>query len=92
MASISLGDHFEKFAQEQIAQGRYQNVSEVVRAGLRMLEDYEMSRQERVRRLKAKINDAWDDSGPSRRATDAFDRIEKLHAASVATSSKKRRA
>ena len=45
MASISLGDHFEKFAQEQIAQGRYQNVSEVVRAGLRMLEDSEMTRQ-----------------------------------------------
>src|SRR5689334_1301256 len=45
MASISLGEHFEKFVQEQISQGRYQNVSEVVRAGLRMLEDYEMTRR-----------------------------------------------
>ena len=58
MASVSLGDHFEKFAQEQIAQGRYQNVSEVVRAGLRMLEDYEMTRQERLKDLKAKIKAA----------------------------------
>jgi antitoxin ParD1/3/4 len=90
MASISLGDHFEKFAHEQISRGRYQNVSEVVRAGLRMLEDYEMARQERLRSLKAKINDAWDDPSPSSPAGDAFDRIEKLHADAVASSSKSR--
>jgi antitoxin ParD1/3/4 len=91
MASISLGDHFEKFAQEQISQGRYQNVSEVVRAGLRMLEDYEMMRQDRLRSLKAKINEAWDDPSPSRPAADAFGRIEKLHAGTV-TGRPKRRA
>ena len=90
MASISLGDHFERFAQEQIARGRYQNVSEVVRAGLRLLEDYEMTRQERVQRLRAKINDAWDDPSPSRPAADAFDRIERIHAQTAATSSKRR--
>ena len=33
MASISLGEHFERFVQDQVTQGRYQNVSEVVRAG-----------------------------------------------------------
>lgn len=75
MASISLGEHVERFAQEQISQGRYQNVSEVVRAGLRMLEDYEMKRQERLRSLKAKINDAWNDPSPSQPAADAFGRI-----------------
>jgi antitoxin ParD1/3/4 len=90
MASISLGDHFEKFVQKQISRGRYQNVSEVVRAGLRLLEDYEIARQERLRSLKAKIDAAWDDSSPSRPAADAFDRIGKLHADLVAPSSKKR--
>lgn len=80
MASVSLGDHFEKFAQEQISQGRYQNVSEVVRAGLRMLEDYEMTRQERLRSLKARINEAWDDPNPSRPADEVFDQLEKRHA------------
>jgi antitoxin ParD1/3/4 len=90
MASISLGDHFEKFAQDQITRGRYQNVSEVVRAGLRMLEDYEMARQERVQRLKARINDAWDDPGPSRPAAEVFDRIERIHAVAAPTSSRKR--
>ena len=88
MASICLGDHFEKFAHEQISQGRYWNVSEVVRAGLRLLEDYETVRQERQRSFKAKIDDAWDDPSPSRSAEDIFGRVEKLHADTVARSSR----
>ncbi|MBS9768078.1 MAG: type II toxin-antitoxin system ParD family antitoxin [Flavobacteriaceae bacterium] len=39
--SISLGDYFDDFVRNQIAVGRYKNVSEVVRAGLRLLEDEE---------------------------------------------------
>ena len=84
MASVSLGDHFEKFAQEKIAEGRYQNVSEVVRAGLRLLEDYEMSAQERARVLKAKIDEAWNDPRPSRPAAEVFDRLEALHSETTA--------
>jgi hypothetical protein len=51
-------------------------------------EHNEPARQERLRRLAAKINDAWDDPGPSRPAAEAFDRIEKLHADAVAPSPK----
>jgi antitoxin ParD1/3/4 len=36
--SISLGDHFETFVEESLSLGRYQNASEVIRAGLRLLE------------------------------------------------------
>ena len=39
--SISLGHYFDAFVQTQIASGRYKNVSEVIRAGLRLLEDEE---------------------------------------------------
>lgn len=39
--SISLGDYFDNFVSSQVATGRYKNVSEVVRAGLRLLEDEE---------------------------------------------------
>ena len=39
--SVTLGDHFSRFVEEQIKDGRFGNASEVVRAGLRLLEDVE---------------------------------------------------
>ncbi|WP_335966579.1 type II toxin-antitoxin system ParD family antitoxin [Galbibacter sp. PAP.153] len=39
--SISLGTYFDQFVQTQVSAGRYKNVSEVIRAGLRLLEDEE---------------------------------------------------
>lgn len=39
--SISLGDHFENFIEHAINDGRFNNASEVIRAGLRLLEEEE---------------------------------------------------
>lgn len=39
--SISLGSHFEEFIEKSIESGRFNNASEMVRAGLRLLEDEE---------------------------------------------------
>jgi antitoxin ParD1/3/4 len=39
--SISLGDYFDQFVQGRITEGRFKNVSEVIRAGLRLLEEEE---------------------------------------------------
>lgn len=40
--SISLDDHFAQFLSEQVREGRYRSASEVVRAGLRLLEEREV--------------------------------------------------
>ena len=39
--SISIGDYFDGFIQNRISAGRFKNTSEVVRAGLRLLEEEE---------------------------------------------------
>ncbi|MBK9984100.1 MAG: type II toxin-antitoxin system ParD family antitoxin [Saprospiraceae bacterium] len=39
--SISLGEHFEDFIESMVRNGKFNNASEVVRAGLRLLEDEE---------------------------------------------------
>jgi antitoxin ParD1/3/4 len=39
--SVSLGNHFEAFVENSISKGRFQNASEVIRAGLRLLEEEE---------------------------------------------------
>ena len=39
--SISLGNHFEDFVSNKVSAGRFKNASEVIRAGLRLLEEEE---------------------------------------------------
>ncbi len=39
--SISLGNHFEDFVDDKVSTGRFKNASEVIRAGLRLLEEEE---------------------------------------------------
>ena len=51
--SVALGPYFEEFIKAQIAQGRYNNASEVIRAGLRMLEDNDT----RIAALKSAIEE-----------------------------------
>ncbi len=51
--SISLGNHFEEFVEKRISAGRFKNASEVLRAGLRLLEEEEI----KVVSLKKAIDD-----------------------------------
>jgi len=39
--SVTLGDHFEQIIKRSIESGRYSSTSEVIRAGLRMIDEKE---------------------------------------------------
>ncbi len=54
--SISLGNYFEEFVQGRINEGRFKNVSEVIRAGLRLLEEEES----KVKALRSAIQEGFD--------------------------------
>jgi len=68
--SVSLGDHFAGFIEEKVREGRYGSASDVIRAGLRLLEEEEV----KLARLKELIAEGeasgvareWD--WPARRA------------------------
>jgi antitoxin ParD1/3/4 len=51
--SITFGSYFEQFIQNTLKEGRYKNASEIVRAGLRLLEEEE----NRLATLRHSINE-----------------------------------
>lgn len=54
--SIALGSHFEKYIHNSISEGRYKNASEVIRAGLRLLEEHD----NKVKALREAIQEGLD--------------------------------
>jgi antitoxin ParD1/3/4 len=73
--SVALGSHFEKFIRDQVKSGRYNNASEVVRAGLRLLEDQQERSTIQREELRAAIA-AGLASGPGHAADAVLDRLE----------------
>jgi antitoxin ParD1/3/4 len=65
--SITLGQHFDAFITEQLKNGRYSSTSEVVRAGLRLLEESET----RLTTLRKLIKEG-EDSGFEDYSYDSF--------------------
>ena len=59
--SVLIGDHFGEFIERQVSEGRYGSASDVVRAGLRLLEEREM----KIEALRAAIIEG-EQSGPSK--------------------------
>jgi antitoxin ParD1/3/4 len=58
--SFSLGEHFSNFVDAQVGQGRYNSASDVIRAGLRLLEEQEAT----LAALRAALVEG-EQSGPS---------------------------
>ena len=78
--SVALGTHFEAFLKKQLASGRYNNASEVVRAGLRLLEDQQKENALKLSGLRAAIKAGFD-SGAGATAEEVFDRLESKYRA-----------
>lgn len=72
--SISLGDHFTAFIEVQVQSGRYGSASDVMRAGLRLLEEHEA----RVKVLQDALS-AGEESGPAA-AFDSEAFLKRMHA------------
>jgi antitoxin ParD1/3/4 len=80
--SVALSPHFESFIRDQIESGRYNNTSEVVRAGLRLLEDIEGQHAIQLQALRNDIA-AGKASGTAPAAEPVFDRLQAKYAQQV---------
>ena len=74
--SVALSPYFEAFIREQIESGRYNNTSEVIRAGLRVLEEREQ--QMKLETLQKAVN-AGLNSGESKSAKEVFGRLSQKY-------------
>ena len=62
--SYTVGKHYESFIQELVKSGRYSTASEVMRDGLRLIEEREESRKAKLDALRSDIQKGLD-NGPS---------------------------
>lgn len=83
MPNVSIGRNLEAFVDAQVKEGRFQNASEVVRAGLRLLQERELEIAERTARLARGIHAALDEAGENIPAQDAFARLERRYESDV---------
>ncbi len=74
-SSYVVGDHFEAFIKSQIQEGRYASASEVIRDGLRALEDQAKFRAMKLEALRAEIHNDMD-SGEGTLAEAVFGKLE----------------
>jgi antitoxin ParD1/3/4 len=63
-SSYSIGKHFEELIDSLIESGRYSTASEVMREGLRLVEEREERRKAKLEALRAEIQQGFD-SGPA---------------------------
>ncbi|QRM44944.1 type II toxin-antitoxin system ParD family antitoxin [Rhizobium sp. BG4] len=85
MTSIALSEHYERFIKKQLESGRYNNASEVVRAGLRLLEDYEDGREQWLRdEVTARFDEIKGNLETGVSLDTAFSNIEQRHKAKLA--------
>jgi antitoxin ParD1/3/4 len=81
-SSYALGSHFEKLMNDLIASGRYGSKSEILRDGLRVIEERESRRQAELEALRKDIDKGL--TGPGRTEAEVFERLEAKYEAMIA--------
>jgi antitoxin ParD1/3/4 len=77
-SSYTIGGHFENFIKEQVEGGSYASASEVIRDGLRLLEEEQRRRQAAIDGLRGEIAKGRR-SGKRRPAAEILDRLERKY-------------
>ncbi len=75
--NVSLPKELERFANAKVDSGDYASVSEVVRAGLRLLKEQDAEREARLEALRRDVGEglAQLDRGEGRPGAEVFDRL-----------------
>ncbi|MGA3029032.1 MAG: type II toxin-antitoxin system ParD family antitoxin [Bryobacteraceae bacterium] len=55
--NINLTDHFDRFIEAEVGSGRYGSASEVVREGLRLIEDRKREERAKLKWLRAAVKE-----------------------------------
>jgi antitoxin ParD1/3/4 len=77
-SSYTIGLHFENFVKEQVEGGSYASASEVIRDGLRRLEEEQQRRQAVIDGLRGEI-ERGRRSGKPKPAAEVLDRLERKY-------------
>ena len=74
--NVVLSEHQHEFVETLLRSGRYQNASEILREGLRLIEERERIAQAKLKALKQAARQGWADVSAGRYADVADDRLE----------------
>ena len=73
--TISLTPELDAFVRHEVESGRYASSSEVIRAGLRLLQDLQRDQQAKRDALRAWVAEALSDGEPSLSETEVMERV-----------------
>jgi antitoxin ParD1/3/4 len=76
--NVSLNPHFENMIKAKVESGLYNSASEVIREGLRLLEEQDSLRQIKLEMLRAEIQKGRN-SGKGKPAEEVLDRLERKY-------------
>lgn len=74
--NVVLSDHQQELVEALVRSGRYQNASEVLREGLRLIEEREQIQQAKLKALKQAARQGWADVTAGRYADVGDDELE----------------